>query len=144
MKLNFRFLKSGAIFLKWVMQVNYKTATNYPISSNSQPSATANKAMHGLKWRDVQNQWEHHIILTKYEAVRLMAVSERNSSLWMLIILTKISEQLTSKVAICTIRIFLLTAFVNLIYLGPNRKVLIVNNTGLISLKNKWCTLVSQ
>ena len=34
----------------------------------------------------VQNQQEHHIILTKYEAVHPTAVSENNSSSGMLII----------------------------------------------------------
>ena len=38
--------------------------------------------------RGVQNQQEHHIILTKYEAVHPKAVSENNSSSGMLIILT--------------------------------------------------------
>ena len=36
----------------------------------------------------VQNQQEHHIFLTKYEAVHPTAVSENNSSSGMLIILT--------------------------------------------------------
>ena len=36
--------------------------------------------------RGVQNQQEHHIILTKYEAVHPTAVSENNSSSGMLII----------------------------------------------------------
>ena len=42
------------------------------MSSNSQPLATANKAIHNIKIAEggggVQNHWEHHIILTKYEA----------------------------------------------------------------------------
>ena len=36
--------------------------------------------------RGLQNQQEHHIILTKYEAVHPTAVSENNSSSGMLII----------------------------------------------------------
>ena len=40
--------------------------TNHPIYSNNHPSATANKAIQNLK-RRLQNQREHHIILTKYE-----------------------------------------------------------------------------
>ena len=51
--------------------------TNNPISSNSYPSAAANKAIHCLKWGGgLQNQREHHIIVTKYEAVHPTAVSE--------------------------------------------------------------------
>ena len=49
--------------------------TNQPISSNSHPSATSYKAIHSLKMRGLgvglQNEWEHHIIWTKYEAVHL-------------------------------------------------------------------------
>ena len=47
--------------------------------SNTQPQK---------RGRGLQNQQEHHIILTKYEAVHLTAVSENNSSLGMLIIWT--------------------------------------------------------
>ena len=40
--------------------------TNHPVSSNSHPSATANKAIHSLKIRGggLQNKREHHIIVT--------------------------------------------------------------------------------
>ena len=66
--------------------------TNHPISSNSHPSAAANKAIHSFKIEGgggvLQNQRKHHIILTKYEAVHPTAVSENNSSSGMLIILT--------------------------------------------------------
>ena len=75
------------------MQYNYgtlllKNKTNYPISSNSHPSATANKAIYSLKIGGgvSQNQREHHIILTKYEAVHPTADSENISSSGMLII----------------------------------------------------------
>ena len=55
----------------------YKNKTNHPISSNSNLSATANKAIHGLKSGvGLQNQREHQIILTKYEAMHPTAVSE--------------------------------------------------------------------
>ena len=47
---------------------NILKKTYYPISSNSYPSATANKAIYCLKWGGVTKQREHHIILTKYEA----------------------------------------------------------------------------
>ena len=57
----------------------YENNTNHPMSSNSQPSATANKAMHSLKIGGLQNQREHHIILTKYEAVLPTAVSDNSS-----------------------------------------------------------------
>ena len=60
--------------------------TNHPISSNSYPSATAIKAIHSLKIGEGPNQREHHIILTKYEAVHPTAVSENYSSSGMLII----------------------------------------------------------
>ena len=43
-------------------------------------SATLNKAIHSLKIGGLQNQWEHHTILTKNEAVHPTAVSENNSS----------------------------------------------------------------
>ena len=56
-----------------------KNKTNHPISSNGHHSATA---IHSLKnWGGgLQNQREHHIMLTKYEAVHPTAVSENNSS----------------------------------------------------------------
>ena len=49
-------------------------------SSNSHPSATANKAIHSLKigGGGLQNQREHHIILTKYEAVHPTAVGGKS------------------------------------------------------------------
>ena len=50
---------------------NHKKKTNHPISNNSHPSATSNKAIHSLKigGGGVQYQRERHIILTNYEAV---------------------------------------------------------------------------
>ena len=57
-----------------------KNKTNNPISSNNHPSATANIAKHCLKRGGIHNQREHHIILTKCEAVRPTFVSENNSS----------------------------------------------------------------
>ena len=66
----------------------YMNKTNHPISSNSHPLATANKAIHSLKrGRGVKKQREHRIILTKYEAVHPTDVSENNSSSGMLILL---------------------------------------------------------
>ena len=53
-------------------------ARRVTIFINSHPSATANKAIHSLK-RGLQNQREHHIILTKSKAVHPTAVSENNS-----------------------------------------------------------------
>ena len=44
----------------------FKNKINHPISSNSHPSATANKAIHNLKIGGVQNQQQHHIIVTKF------------------------------------------------------------------------------
>ena len=59
--------------------------TNHPISSNSRPSAS-NKATHILKrGGKLQNQREHHIILTEYAEVHPTVVSEHDSSLGMLI-----------------------------------------------------------
>ena len=62
--------------------------TNHPISSNSHPSATVKKSniQPHNRGGGLQNQQEHHIILTKYEAVHPTAVSEINSSSGMLII----------------------------------------------------------
>ena len=58
-----------------------KNKTTDPISSKRHTSATANKAIHCLKWgRGLQNHWEHHIILTKYDAVHPTVVSEKYSS----------------------------------------------------------------
>ena len=57
-----------------------KNKTNHQISSNSHPSATANKAIHSLKIGGLQNQREHHIILTKYAALHPKADSENNVS----------------------------------------------------------------
>ena len=56
---------------------NSKNKTNHPISSNIHPSATANKAIHSLKREGggAQHQREHHIILTKNEAVHPTTVS---------------------------------------------------------------------
>ena len=66
-----------------------KNKTHYPISSNSHPSATTNIAIHCFKREVIQQQREHHIIKTKYEAVHRTYVSEYNSSSGMLIILTE-------------------------------------------------------
>ena len=63
-----------------------KNKTNYPISSNSHPSATSNKVQPQNKM--LQNQREHHIILTYYEAVHPTAVPDNNSSSGMLMIET--------------------------------------------------------
>ena len=58
-----------------------KNITNHPISSNSHPLETENKAIYILKmgggW--LHNQCEHHITLTKYEAVHPTAVCHRTS-----------------------------------------------------------------
>ena len=61
-----------------------KNKSNHPISRNNHPSATANKAIHSRK-RGNTKPTEHHIILTKYEAVDPTAVSKNNSSSGMLI-----------------------------------------------------------
>ena len=45
-----------------------KNNTNHPLSNNSHPLATANKAKCCLKWGGVQNHLKHHILLLKYEA----------------------------------------------------------------------------
>ena len=69
-----------------------------------QPSfgdCTLSKTLHQMRGLE-QNQREHHIILTKYEAVHPTAVSENNSSPGMLIILTKPEQfvfQVTSLLA---------------------------------------------
>ena len=61
-----------------------KNKTNHPISSINLPLATANKAIHCIKWGGgggwglVKNQREHHIILTKYDAVHPAVVSGKN------------------------------------------------------------------
>ena len=58
---------------------NIKNKTNHPISSKSPHSATTNKTTHSLKkggW--LQNQQEHHVILTEYEAVHPTAISGNN------------------------------------------------------------------
>ena len=57
-------------------KVSLKNKTNHLIWSNSHFSATANKAIHRLKIGGLQNQREHHIILTKNEAVHPTAVTE--------------------------------------------------------------------
>ena len=46
----------------------------------------------------VHNQWEHHIILTKYEAVHPMAISENYSLSGMLIILIKVQTLYGTKI----------------------------------------------
>ena len=71
-----------------------KNKTNHPISSINLPLATANKAIHCIKrggggWGLVKNQREHHIILTKYDAVHPAVVSGKMSSSGMLTILIK-------------------------------------------------------
>ena len=69
------------------------TRQDHPISSNSHPLATANIAIHCLKWGGggvLQNKSKHHIILTQNEAVHPTAVSENYSSAGMLTILIKV------------------------------------------------------
>ena len=52
----------GRLFI-YNFRVCSKNETNYPMSSNSHPLTTVNKAKHCLKWgRLLQNQWAHHII----------------------------------------------------------------------------------
>ena len=63
---------------------NKKNKTNHLVSSNSHPSATANKAMHSLK-RGGGGGYKTNGILTKWEAVHPTAASENNSSSGMLI-----------------------------------------------------------
>ena len=57
-------------------------------SDNEQepPFNDLKKALQSLKRGGFQNQREHHVILTKNEAVHPTVVSENNSSLGMLII----------------------------------------------------------
>ena len=54
------------------------------------------------EWDVVQNQYEHHIILTKYKAVHPTIVSENYSSSGMLIIFIKVQTE-------CILSIILLT-----------------------------------
>ena len=67
---------------KKIWTFKYMNKTNHLISSNSHPSAAANKAIHCLKWGrgGVTEPTEHHLILTKYEAVHPTYVSENYSS----------------------------------------------------------------
>ena len=52
----------------FMLEFEDKNKTNHEISSNSHPSATAIKVIQSLKrGGGLQNQLEHHIILTKYE-----------------------------------------------------------------------------
>ena len=76
-------MKSLAVLLA-LLNMN---KTNHPISSSSHTPTTANIAIHCLNmgW-GLQNQREHNIILTKYEAVHPTAVWENNSSSGILII----------------------------------------------------------
>ena len=65
------------------------TRTNHQISSNSHPLATAYKAIHCLKREGggLQNQRDHHIISTKYEAMKRMkynSSSGRHIIIWRL------------------------------------------------------------
>ena len=71
-----------------------KNKTNHPISSNSHPFATTNKAIHFFKWGGggLQNQREQHIILTMIEEVQPTVVSENYSSSGMLTILIKVQR----------------------------------------------------
>ena len=46
------------------------------MSSNNHPSTTANIGIHYLKLGGLQNQREHHIILTKYESVHPTGLSD--------------------------------------------------------------------
>ena len=64
-------LSTGKKHLASRFNLTYRNKTNQPISSNSHPSATEKYAIFSLKigGGGVQNQQEHHIILTKYEAV---------------------------------------------------------------------------
>ena len=73
------------------IEVLHKNKTNHPISNNSHPSATAAKQYTASKEGVIQNQRDHHIIKTKYEAVHPTYVSENNSSSGMLKILIKIN-----------------------------------------------------
>ena len=70
----------------FTQQSKRKNKPNHPISSNSHPLATANKAIQNLKIGGLQNQREHLIILAKYESVHPTVVSENYSSPGMLII----------------------------------------------------------
>ena len=56
--------------------------TNHPMLSNSYPSATANKAIHFLKSREVENQREHNLTLTTYETIHPTAISENYSDIY--------------------------------------------------------------
>ena len=57
---------------------------------NSYPTETQIKQYTASSERGLQNQREHHIILTKYEVVHPTAVSENYSSLGRFIILVKV------------------------------------------------------
>ena len=60
----------------------YKKKTNYPISSNSNPSATANITMRFIKEGGLQNQLEHHIIQKKYEALHPTSLDITNKLIY--------------------------------------------------------------
>ena len=65
----------------------WKNKTNHPISSNSHPSVTANRAILSFKWGEAGlKKTNGNILLTKYEAVHPTVVSENYSSLGMLTI----------------------------------------------------------
>ena len=71
-----------------IQKSQLKNKTNLPTSSNSHPSATANKAIHSLKIEGgtkQKNQREHHFDKV-YEAVHPTVFSKNNSSSGMLII----------------------------------------------------------
>ena len=48
-----------------------KNKSNHPISRNSHPTATTNKAINSLKRKGVQNQREHHI---RYQGKKCLVV----------------------------------------------------------------------
>ena len=75
----------------FVSNKSYKNKTDHPISSNNHPRQLQIKQYTASKWGCgvVKTKGNMiHMILTKYEAVHPMAVSENNSSSGMLIILT--------------------------------------------------------
>ena len=65
------------IVLSMIAGSYWRRRTNYPISSSSRHSATANIAIHCLKRGGIQNQRGHHIIETKYVAERPTYISEK-------------------------------------------------------------------
>ena len=85
-------------------EISMKNKTNHPILSNSHPSTTGNNTINRFKiWGVVQNQREHHIILTKYEAVHPWIICDGCS---MLIVDTHPSEHLGLACALLRIILF--------------------------------------